>query len=105
MVKNQGVIIDTLKNYVSALEKNKIRIQQAVLFGSYARGNADQWSDIDVALVSDDFIGDRFSDRKKIARVTLDVDYNISPITFRPEDFTRKNFFVEEILETGIRIR
>jgi predicted nucleotidyltransferase len=32
----------------------RIRVQQAILFGSHARGAADQWSDVDLAVVSQD---------------------------------------------------
>jgi predicted nucleotidyltransferase len=30
-------------------------VDQAVLFGSHARGRADEWSDVDLAVISPDF--------------------------------------------------
>ncbi len=48
-----------LNKYVEELEKNRIPIRQAVLFGSYAAGGSHEWSDIDIALVSDVFEGIR----------------------------------------------
>jgi len=33
----------------------RIRVQQAILLGSQARGAADEWSDVDLAVVSPDF--------------------------------------------------
>jgi predicted nucleotidyltransferase len=74
------------------------------LFGSYAEGRANEWSDIDIALVSDSFEGDRFEDRGKIRRITLSVSSDLSPLPFRPEDFTPENPFVKEIIEKGVRI-
>lgn len=97
-------IKQTILRYVEELERQNVRIQRAILFGSYAKGTDNKWSDIDVALVSPNFDGDRFDDRKKIARVTLDVDYHISPLPFRPEDFDPTNLFVKHIIETGIQI-
>ncbi len=41
-----------IKKYFNALSKNNIPIQEAVLFGSYAKGDYHKWSDIDIALVS-----------------------------------------------------
>lgn len=41
----------TLSKYISALEK-KITINQALLFGSYAKGHAHEWSDIDLLIIS-----------------------------------------------------
>jgi predicted nucleotidyltransferase len=55
-----------IDRYIAELEKNDIPIQEAVVFGSYSKGQADQWSDIDIALVSDAFEGLRIQDRKKI---------------------------------------
>ena len=89
---------------IEQLESIGIHVQQAVLFGSYASGKFDEWSDIDLAIVSNDFAGNRFEDRNKIRRITLQVNSDISPMPFRPEDFNENDYFVKEILETGIRI-
>lgn len=61
----------TVKSYVEQLENIGIHVQQAILFGSYAAGKHDDWSDIDLAIVSKDFIGNRFEDRNKIRKITL----------------------------------
>lgn len=94
----------TVKTYIRQLENIGIHVQQAILFGSYACGKNDEWSDIDLAIVSKDFIGDRFEDRNKIRKITLQVNSDISPMPYRPEDFNDSDYFVKEILETGIRI-
>jgi len=86
------------------LEKERIHVQRAVLFGSHAYGKADEWSDIDIALVSDAFEGNRFDDRSKIRRITLSVSSDLSPLPFRPEDFVAEDPFVREILEKGVTI-
>ena len=97
-------IENTVKSYLAQLESIGIHVQQAILFGSYASGKNDEWSDIDLAIVSKDFIGDRFEDRNKIRKITLQVNSDISPMPYRPEDFNDSDYFVKEILETGIRI-
>jgi predicted nucleotidyltransferase len=94
----------TVKSYLEQLERIGIHVQQAFLFGSYASGKHDEWSDIDLAIVSKDFIGNRFEDRNKIRKITLQVNSDISPMPYRPEDFNDSDYFVKEILETGIRI-
>ena len=93
-----------IEQYLSELERNQFPIKRAVVFGSYAEGRADEWSDIDIALVSDAFEGDRFTDRGKIRRVTLSVSSDLSPLPFRPEDFDPEDPLVKEILEKGINI-
>lgn len=42
---------ETLAKYLSSLEK-KIQIDKALLFGSYAKGSANEWSDIDLLIIS-----------------------------------------------------
>jgi predicted nucleotidyltransferase len=94
----------TVKIYLEQLENIGIHVQQAILFGSYANGKNNEWSDIDLAIVSKDFIGNRFEDRNRMRKVTLKVNSDISPMPYRPEDFNESDYFVREILKTGIRI-
>lgn len=77
---------------------------QAYIFGSYAKGRQTEWSDIDLALVSDRFEGNFFYDRCKLSPYVIKINTDIETHPFRPEDFTKENPFVEEIIETGIQI-
>ncbi len=98
-------IIEIVKRYVAVLEKNGIKIREAIVFGSFAKGTAKEWSDIDVALVSPDFTGDRFEDRRKIVPLRRKIDNRIEPLPFRPEDFYDGGMLIEEIKRTGTRIQ
>ena len=104
MVEIPDKVRNTINKYILSLEKNNIHVRQAVLFGSYAEGRANEWSDIDIALVSESFDGDRFNDRGKIRKITLSVSSDLSPLPFCPEDFIPENPFVKEIIKNGIRI-
>ena len=104
MAQIPDTIMSILEKYVAELEKANIHLKAAILFGSYAKGNYGKFSDIDVALVSDDFQGVRFFDKERIKKATLAVDYRIDPLPFRSEDFEEDNLFVKEILETGIKV-
>ena len=95
---------DTIDRYLRALSRNNIPIKEAILFGSYARGNYQKWSDIDIALVSDIFGGNRIDDKDKIRKITLSISSELEVIPFSPNDFNLQNPFVKEILKTGIRI-
>lgn len=44
-----------VQKYVRELRKAGIQPQQILLYGSYAQGTADQWSDIDLVVISEDF--------------------------------------------------
>ena len=97
-------IREVITNYLKSLDAHHIRIRKVVLFGSYVTGKADEWSDIDVALVSDDFEGDWFKDRNRIRRLTLAVDNRLSPVPYRSESLLAPDPFFKKILETGIAI-
>lgn len=86
------------------LAAKDLRLEAVYLFGSFAKGNSRKWSDIDLAIVSPDFSGDSFEDSKKLFPYLLKVDTAIEVHPFRPGDFTSDNPFVEEILETAVRI-
>jgi predicted nucleotidyltransferase len=98
--KNLNELISKLIRLISI----EINLKGVYLFGSYAKGKAHEYSDIDLALVSDDFAGSRFFDKKKINKYLLKTttDFQIHP--FKTEDFTEDDPFVAEILRTGIRI-
>jgi predicted nucleotidyltransferase len=97
-------IREVITNYLKSLDAHHIRIRKVVLFGSYVTGKANEWSDIDVALASDDFEGNWFKDRNRIRRLTLAVDNRLSPVPYRPESLLAPDPFFKKILETGIAI-
>lgn len=104
MAQIPTAIKKTILDYLKELEDNNFPIDEAILFGSYAKGTNTEWSDIDIAVISSAFEGNRFWDKQKIRQIKAKVDYSISPLPFRPEDFDESDLFVKEILETGIRI-
>ncbi len=97
-------IIASARRFKQNLSGGGLHIERVILFGSHALGTAGQWSDIDIALVSNDFSGNGFYDRKKINHILLKTDSRIEPHPFRPEDFTEGNPFVKEILKQGIEL-
>ena len=104
MVQLPAKVKDIIERYLQALSRNHIPIQEAILFGSYAKGNPQEWSDIDIALVSDIFAGNWMDDKDKIRRITLSVSSEIEVIPFAPKDFGVHNPLAKEILTTGIRL-
>lgn len=97
-------VLKNLKGYVKILEENNFPIKKAYLFGSYAKGTFNDWSDIDVLLVSDAFEGVRFFDKEKIRKITLSYNSNISPLPYNTKDFDLTNLFIKDIVNSGIQI-
>ena len=104
MVVVSDEILEKLKRFLSMVSVSGLRIERAILFGSSVRGTANRWSDIDIALVSKDFTGIGFYDRKRMNPYLIKIDSRIELHPFRPEDFTEENPFVHQILKDAIEI-
>lgn len=104
MAKIPDRVQTIINQYLLLLKQNGIQIQDAILFGSYASGRANEWSDIDLALVSAEFEGVRFEDKNKIRKITISVSSDLEVLPFSPENFTPNDPLVKEILSTGVRV-
>ena len=104
MVKIPDNIIQNIKDFVKEAEYHNVTIQKAVLFGSYAKGTNHEWSDIDIAVVSNDFEGIRINDNQLLFEPIINTNVDIEPHPYRPEDFNEDDPFVKEILSYGVRI-
>ena len=104
MAQVPAQILELINKFIEEAKKDNITISKAVLFGSYSNNTYHEFSDIDIAVVSEDFEGISFYDSKKLNGAMLRTSIDIETHPYRPEDFTEDNPFVNEILKTGIRI-
>lgn len=74
-------VLKAVKKFVAAVASAGITIEKVVVFGSQARGQAREWSDIDLLVVSPRF--DDMEDRTFINllwRIAARVDSRIEPL-------------------------
>ena len=101
----QIAAIDTVRNYAREVRNAGVNLKKVILYGSFAKGLQHEWSDIDVALVADDFSGIGFLDTPRFSRINLKKPYiRIEPKTYPTDYFQTGDPFVEEIKQTGIEI-
>ena len=70
-----------VRKYLAAVRAAGINATRAVLFGSHARGDADEWSDIDIVVIAPEF--DERRDRELVSTLwtlRVDTDSRIEPI-------------------------
>jgi uncharacterized protein len=106
MAKIPVEIKDILFDYINNLKK-EIRIEGAILFGSYAKSSWHKDSDIDVAVFSGDFSSkDRAESIAFLLEKAMQYNIDIQPLAFAGDDFEnyQDNPLIKEIIETGIRI-
>lgn len=76
----EDTVIESVKRYLAALPSLGIHARRAVLFGSYARGESGEYSDIDLVVIAPEFDGSReISLVKALWRATIS-DNRIEPI-------------------------
>ena len=104
MAQIDNAILDKVQTFISVLKSNGISVESAYLFGSYATNHAGKWSDIDVAIISPDFSGDRLDERIRLMKFSTEVDSRIEPVPFHSSDFIDTDPLVGEIKKHGISI-
>ncbi len=78
MVEN--TVIEAVQKYLSALPSLGIHARRAVVFGSFARGRADEYSDIDLIVIAPEFDGSRELSLVKALWQATVSDNRIEPI-------------------------
>jgi predicted nucleotidyltransferase len=84
--------------------KRVMPVEKAVLFGSYAKGYASGWSDVDVCFFLKDYNG---KTRVEIMTELFGMggkypDVPFEPLVFQSSELENGNPFVREIISTGI---
>lgn len=102
---------DELKESISdfiALLKPHIRVDAAVLYGSYAHGTPHEDSDIDLAIISPDFEGMNISERQRIlSRLTFQRrDRRVEAMGYPSSEYHSpgRHSFLREIIATGRKV-
>ncbi|HCX62437.1 MAG TPA: nucleotidyltransferase [Clostridiales bacterium] len=96
-------IEEIARNYGTLL-KEELDVKNIYLYGSYSKGTYTENSDIDIAVVGDEFTGDPIEDTLMLMRIRRKIDNRIGPRPFKTSDFNSANPFAREIIETGIMI-
>jgi predicted nucleotidyltransferase len=97
-------LLKYISDYIAECNKLGLHFKKVILFGSYARNAPHKWSDIDLALVSDNFTGMRLDDRDKIT--PADIKFvDIESHLFNTAYFEESDPFIEEIKKTGKEIK
>lgn len=95
--------IKKVQEFVKACQKIPVPITKAILFGSVAKETATQYSDIDVALFSEQFSDNILDNLQLIGTVNI-LFPEIEVHAFPKEQFFKDGILMDEIRKTGIEI-
>jgi len=77
----ESTVMTAVRRYLAALPAVGIHVSKAILFGSYACGRADEYSDIDLIVIAPEFDGPReMTLIEKLWQATASADNRIEPI-------------------------
>ena len=97
--------VKLVKKFADEVRQSGVDLKKVILFGSYAKNKGTEFSDIDVAMVSDEFIGFQFKDLDSFVKIKVKKEYvDIEPHTFSTSYFEKGDAFIDEIKKTGIVI-
>lgn len=101
----QNAAINIVRNYAHEIQDAGVNLRKVILYGSFAKGTQHEWSDIDVALVADEFVGYSFIDKDRFPYIGIKKPYcRIETKTYPTDYFQEGDPFIEEIKNTGIEI-
>ena len=84
--------------------RRKVRVERIVLFGSWARGEATAWSDIDLLVVSPDFGQDALADMVLLRECLPPHEVDVDTIARTPAQIAsaEPDSFLATVLEDGV---
>ena len=108
-MREREKVINTVKDFAGKLDSiwDKVSV---VIVGSYARGDFNEWSDIDVLIIVENEHPNPLKRYNKLVKLLVNPEYaKIEPIIITKKEFVkgleRKNPLIIEALEKGIVIK
>jgi predicted nucleotidyltransferase len=102
---DRDAVIEIVRNYAREIEAKGVHLRTVILYGSFAKGTHHEWSDIDVALVADEFTGFAFDDYNLFSYVGIKKPYiRIEAKTYPTGYFRAGDPFIDIIKKEGIVI-
>ena len=102
-IEHSKELIDKIKIFANEI-KRRLPVNEVYLYGSFAKGEIHEGSDIDLLIIGD--FKERFFER--IGKILDLTDLPIEPIVYTPQEFEElKNSqtpFIIEALKTAIRL-
>jgi len=102
-------VLETVNFFGAQLRKNGVRINNLILFGSSSTGTATTGSDIDIAIISEDFNNRDIFDR---ALLTKDAEMHtvkkfkvpLDVITLTPQEYEDQKSLIAGTIRKGIAL-
>lgn len=102
----EKAVIEIIREFVNVLRKEGVHVHRVILYGSYVKGKPRRESDIDVAIISNDFGKDTTEEGMYLFRIAGGIDPRLEPIPISIESYENDTWvpLIYEIREKGLEI-
>lgn len=103
MVLSEDQVTKIIRGFILELRR-EIPIKEIILFGSYAQGNPKEYSDIDLAVISDWFKGKpKIENMQYLSRIAAAYNSLVEALPFTEEEYRNidKRSFLASIVKNG----
>ncbi|MCX6240139.1 MAG: nucleotidyltransferase domain-containing protein [Bacteroidia bacterium] len=97
------IAINTAKSFVRDCKSNGLTFYKVFLFGSVAKGNIHEWSDIDLLLISDQFNDNIFDNLKLYSKINIKYPI-IETHPYATNYYKEGDSFINEVIKESIEI-
>ena len=105
MVKIPSEVLEIIDTYIRLVRKD-IKVKKVILFGSYAKGKNNSESDIDIALIIEEYNENEFiSMGTFLLDRTEGLKVDLQPLPFSEDEYNNPKGIMEEIINTGIELK
>ena len=99
---DKKTVLEIIKRFHLELEARGIKPLKLILFGSYAEGNMMKGSDIDLIVISDDFIDKSYWERIDILSDAIyEIFAPIEAVAFTQDEWEQGDSFVIDFARDG----
>jgi uncharacterized protein len=99
---DKRTVIETVNRFHQGIEERGIKPLKVILYGSYADDSNRKVSDIDIVIISEDFIGMSYWDRIDImADVIYEIFAPIEAVAFTPFEWEQGDSLVTDFARNG----
>lgn len=95
---DKSYVIECVRLFADRAIKS-LDVQKVILFGSYAKNTATEWSDIDVAVLTNSQPDDWLEKSTILFKLRRDINLFIEPVLI--DSSSDRSGFLEEIIRTG----
>lgn len=99
---DKTAVIETVNRFNKVIESYGIKLQKIILYGSYASGSNRKGSDIDIIVISEDFIGKNYWERIDILTDAIyEIFAPIEAVALTPDEWEQGDSFFTDFARDG----